>query len=76
MVRHDGGRVSSTKLGWGDSDRDGFVGSVATVEVNRKTGAIRVKHCAVVQDCGQIINPDGVKNQIEGNVLQIVPARI
>jgi nicotinate dehydrogenase subunit B len=26
----------------------------------------------VVQDCGQIINPDGVKNQIEGNIVQTV----
>jgi CO/xanthine dehydrogenase Mo-binding subunit len=49
-----------------------YVGAVATVEVNRKTGAIRVKHFAVVQDCGQIINPDGTKNQVEGNVLQTV----
>ena len=24
----------------------------------------------VVHDCGQIINPDGLKNQIEGNVVQ------
>ena len=49
-----------------------YVAAVATVEVNRKTGAIRVKHFAVVQDCGQIINPDGAKNQIEGNVVQTV----
>jgi CO/xanthine dehydrogenase Mo-binding subunit len=49
-----------------------YVGIVATVDVDRKTGAIRVKHCAVVQDCGQIINPDGTKNQVEGNVLQTV----
>ena len=40
--------------------------------MNRKTGPIAVKHFAVVQDCGQIINPDGVKNQVEGNVLQTV----
>ncbi|HEY0526051.1 MAG TPA: molybdopterin cofactor-binding domain-containing protein, partial [Stellaceae bacterium] len=26
----------------------------------------------VVQDCGQIINPDGVRNQVEGNVIQTV----
>ena len=26
----------------------------------------------IVQDCGQIINPDGVVNQIEGNILQTV----
>jgi len=49
-----------------------YVGAVADVEVNRKSGEIRVKHFAVVQDCGQIINPDGVKNQIEGNVTQTV----
>jgi len=26
----------------------------------------------VVHDCGQVINPDGLKNQIEGNVIQTV----
>ena len=26
----------------------------------------------MVQDCGQIVNPDGVKNQIEGNVVPTV----
>ena len=49
-----------------------YVGAVATIEVNRKTGVIGAKHFAIVQDCGQIINPDGVKNQVEGNVLQTV----
>jgi CO/xanthine dehydrogenase Mo-binding subunit len=47
-----------------------YVGVVATVEVERKTGVIRVRHFAVAQDCGQIINPDGVRNQVEGNLLQ------
>jgi CO/xanthine dehydrogenase Mo-binding subunit len=47
-----------------------YVGIVATVEVNRRTGAIGVKHFAVVQDCGQVINPDGTRNQVEGNLLQ------
>src|SRR5271155_4355275 len=49
-----------------------YVGMVATVEIVRATGVIAVKHFAVVQDSGQIINPDGVKNQIEGNVVQTV----
>ena len=49
-----------------------YVGAVADVEVNRKSGEIHVKHFAIVQDCGQIINPDGVRNQIEGNVIQTV----
>lgn len=47
-----------------------YVGAVADVEVNRKTGDIRVKRFFVAQDCGQIINPDGVKNQLEGNMVQ------
>ena len=49
-----------------------YVGAVADVEVNRKSGDIFVRRFIIVQDCGQIINPDGVKNQIEGNVVQTV----
>ncbi|HEY9348294.1 MAG TPA: molybdopterin cofactor-binding domain-containing protein [Inquilinus sp.] len=46
------------------------VGTVAEVEVTRSTGAIRVARLFVAQDCGQIINPDGIRNQIEGNMVQ------
>src|SRR6185437_10100148 len=49
-----------------------YSGAVAEVEVNSKTGAVRATRFSVVHDCGQVINPDGVKNQIEGNVVQTV----
>jgi nicotinate dehydrogenase subunit B len=49
-----------------------YVGAVAEVEVNRQTGEIRVPRFHIVHDCGQIINPDGLKNQIDGNVIQTV----
>jgi nicotinate dehydrogenase subunit B len=49
-----------------------YVGAVADVEVNKKTGAVRVTRFFVAHDCGQIINPDGLRNQIEGNVVQTV----
>jgi CO/xanthine dehydrogenase Mo-binding subunit len=49
-----------------------YVGAVAEVEVNRGTGEIRVPRFFVVHDCGQVINPDGLRNQIEGNVIQTV----
>ncbi len=49
-----------------------YIGAVAEVEVDRKSGAVRVTRFSVVHDCGQVINPDGVKNQIEGNVVQTV----
>jgi nicotinate dehydrogenase subunit B len=49
-----------------------YVGAVAEVEVDRATGHVRVTRVYVVHDCGQIINPNGVKAQIEGNVIQTV----
>src|SRR5437762_5697494 len=47
-----------------------YVATVADVEVDRRTGAIRVRRVFVAHDCGLIVNPDGVRNQIEGNVVQ------
>lgn len=47
-----------------------YVGVVAEVEVNRKSGEVRVTRFYVAHDCGQIINPDGLRNQIEGNIIQ------
>ena len=49
-----------------------YVAGVAEIEVERGTGRVRVPRFFVVQDCGQIINPDGVRNQIDGNVIQTV----
>jgi len=49
-----------------------FVATVAEVEVNRTTGKILVTKVFVAHDCGQIVNPDGVINQVEGGVIQTV----
>src|SRR5262249_17746245 len=49
-----------------------YVAAVAEVEVQPSTGAIRVTRFYVIHDCGQITNPDGLRNQIEGNVIQTV----
>ena len=40
------------------------------VEVNEKTGRIRVTKAVASADAGQIVNPDGVRNQIEGGLIQ------
>jgi len=47
-----------------------YVGAVADVEVKRSTGEIKVTTVYLTHDCGQIINPDGLRNQLDGNVLQ------
>lgn len=47
-----------------------YVAAVAEIEVNKSTGIVVVKRIVCSHDCGLIINPDGVRNQIEGNVIQ------
>ncbi|WP_087753583.1 molybdopterin cofactor-binding domain-containing protein [Paraburkholderia caledonica] len=43
---------------------------VADVEVNRRSGELAVTRVVVGQDTGTMINPDGVRHQIHGNVIQ------
>jgi nicotinate dehydrogenase subunit B len=43
---------------------------ITDVEVNKHTGAVSVTRVAVGQDSGLMINPDGVRHQIQGNVIQ------
>lgn len=47
-----------------------MVAAVAEVEVDKATGQVSVKRITLAHDCGLIVNPDGLKNQIEGNILQ------
>jgi CO/xanthine dehydrogenase Mo-binding subunit len=47
-----------------------YVGLVVEVRVDRASGKVRVERAYVAHDCGLIVNPDGVRNQIEGNVIQ------
>jgi len=46
------------------------VAVVAEVEIDRKSGLVRVPRAFAAADAGQIINPDGLKNQIEGGMIQ------
>jgi CO/xanthine dehydrogenase Mo-binding subunit len=48
----------------------GYAAAVADVEVNRTNGQVMVKKITLAHDCGLIVNPDGVKNQVEGNIVQ------
>lgn len=49
-----------------------YIAAVAEVEVDQSSGAIKVTRFLVAHDCGQIINPDGIRNQLDGNILQTV----
>lgn len=49
-----------------------YVGMGMEVAVERASGRITVERVACAHDCGQIINPDGVRAQIEGSILQTI----
>lgn len=51
-------------------NEEAYVAMVVQAAVDRASGQIRVKRVTVAHDCGLIINPDGIKNQIEGNIIQ------
>jgi CO/xanthine dehydrogenase Mo-binding subunit len=47
-----------------------YVATAADVSVDPGSGKITLNRIAVAHDSGLIINPDGLRNQIEGNVVQ------
>jgi len=47
-----------------------YVGNIAEVEVNRATGAVRVLRYVMAHDCGLVINPLGLTQTLQSNVVQ------
>jgi CO/xanthine dehydrogenase Mo-binding subunit len=53
------------------AERNGTaVAAVAEVEVERNTGRVWARRVVVAHDCGLVINPQGLRYTIEGNVVQ------
>jgi len=66
---HDGKPAHGRGIAWVNRD-DTRVATIADVTVDPDTGVIKVGRVVVAHDCGLVINPDGLVNQIEGNVIQ------
>jgi len=49
---------------------NGYAALVAEVDVDLETGSVRPKRFVIALDCGPISNPDGLRNQTEGGILQ------
>jgi CO/xanthine dehydrogenase Mo-binding subunit len=47
-----------------------YVACIADVEVDRTSGKVRVPQVWAAVDSGLVINPDGLKNQMEGGIIQ------
>ncbi len=64
-----GNKVSGRGIAY--SQRNGTrCAIVAEVDIDRSTGKIWARKFTVAHDCGQIINPDGLRHAIEGNIVQ------
>ena len=70
---NSGGVLQGRGFAYVQYDRtEAYVAAVADVDVTPNTGAVRVRRVTVAHDCGLIVNPDGLRNQIEGNVIQAI----
>jgi CO/xanthine dehydrogenase Mo-binding subunit len=49
-----------------------YAAAVVDVEVDRKTGLVKVPRVVMAADIGLVVNPDGAKNQLEGGIVQAV----
>ena len=68
-----GGAGSGRGFGFGKyKNLMAYVAVVVDVTVDRDTGTVRVGRVWAAVDTGEVINPDGVRNQIEGGIIQAV----
>lgn len=76
-------QAAAKQFGWGQSKADGQgfgigggyekLGNIATfaeVKVDRKSGDVQVIRVVSAFECGAIVNPDNLRNQIEGSNVQ------
>ncbi len=50
----------------GGTEKGGYVATCAEVSVDRPSGAVKVTRVVAAFECGAIVNPDHLKNQVEG----------
>ena len=76
--------AAAKKFGWGKakppritasaspaaSRRSGYVANCAEVAVDRASGKVQVVRVVTAFECGAVVNPDDLKNQVEGSVVQ------
>ena len=56
----------------GGTEKGSFVATCVEVAVDRESGQIKLIRIVEAFDCGAVVNPDGLRNQIEGAVVQAI----
>jgi CO/xanthine dehydrogenase Mo-binding subunit len=52
------------------AEKGSYVAACAEVAADRASGAVRVVHVVEAFECGAIVNPDGLRNQVVGAIIQ------
>ena len=50
-------------------EKSSYVAACAEVAVDPAKGTIAVRHVTQSYDCGKIVNPDGLRSQVEGSII-------
>jgi nicotinate dehydrogenase subunit B len=51
-------------------NRQSYIALIVELSVNPDSGHVRLERAVIAADAGQVVNPDGLSNQLEGGVLQ------
>ena len=64
---------SSPERGFGiacGTDKGGYVATCAEVSVDSSTKRVKIRRAVQAWECGAIVNPDGLRNQVQGALVQ------
>jgi CO/xanthine dehydrogenase Mo-binding subunit len=53
----------------GGFEKGGYIATCVEVAVDKSSGAVRVLRAVSVFDCGAVVNPDQMRNQVEGALI-------
>jgi isoquinoline 1-oxidoreductase len=76
--------VAAQKFGWGKQaatpergfgiaggfEKNGYLATCAEVAIDRAHGQVRIVRVVESFDCGAVVNPNGLRNQIQGSIVQ------
>ena len=68
LMRDVGQALGVLEPGMAEREKGGYVATCAEVAIDG--AAVRVRRAVVAFECGAIVNPDGLRNQVEGAVAQ------
>ena len=69
------GAKSTPDRGFGiacGTDKGGFVATCAEVSVDPSSKQVKIRRVVQAWECGAIVNPDGLRNQVQGALVQAI----